>query len=61
MSVSRLDIPFLHLMRFFLKAVFAAVPALIVLGIMVWTAGHVLQLLFPQLVKMQILILFPPN
>lgn len=60
-TVARLDIPFWHLTGFFLKAVFAAVPALIVLGLMVWSAGHVLQAYFPDLVKMQILILFPPN
>lgn len=60
-TVTRLDIPFFHLMGFFLKAVFAAVPALIVLGLMVWSAGHALQAWFPDLVKMQILILFPPG
>jgi hypothetical protein len=60
-TVARLEIPFLHLMAFFLKAVFAAVPALIVLGLMAWSAGHLLQSWFPDLVKMQILILFPPN
>ena len=60
-TVTRLEIPFLHLMAFFLKAVLAAVPALIVLGVMVWSAGHALQAYFPDLVRMQILILFPPN
>ncbi|MCL4764703.1 MAG: hypothetical protein KJZ80_00540 [Hyphomicrobiaceae bacterium] len=60
-TVTRLEIPLLHLMGFFLKAVFAAVPALIVLGLMVWSAGHALQAWFPDLVKMQILILFPPS
>ncbi len=59
--VTRLDLPFLHLMAFFLKAVFAAVPALIVLGLMLWGAGHALLTWFPDLVKMQILILFPPG
>lgn len=60
-TVGRLEIPFLHLVTFFLKAVFAAVPALIVLGLMMWSAGHLLQSWFPDLVKMQILILFPPD
>lgn len=60
-TVSRLDIPFFHLMAFFLKAVFAAVPALVVLAVMVWSAGRVLQTWFPGLVKMQFLILFPPG
>lgn len=60
-SVGRLDIPFFHLMRFFLKAVFAAVPALIVLAAMLWMGAQAVQAYFPDLVKMQILILFPPN
>ncbi len=59
--VSRLDIPFFHLMGFFIKAVLAGIPALILLGALLWGASHVLQVYFPQLVKMQILILFPPN
>jgi hypothetical protein len=57
--VTRLQIPFLRLMLFFVKAAFAAIPALILLGGLVWSAGHLLQLYFPQLVKMQILIQFP--
>jgi hypothetical protein len=60
-SVNRLDIPFFHLMGFFIKAVLAGIPALILLGALLWGAGHLLQIYFPQLVKMQILILFPPN
>jgi len=60
-TVTRLDIPFLHLAAFFLKAVLAAVPALLVLAAMVWGAAHALQAWFPDLVKMQILILFPPG
>ncbi len=59
--VTRLDLPFLHLAAFFLKAVFAAVPALFVLGFLLWGVGHVLLNWFPDLVKMQILILFPPG
>lgn len=61
LTVGQLDIPFFHLMRFLLKAVLAGVPALIVLAAMVWGAGHLLQTYFPRLVKMQILILFPPG
>lgn len=60
-TVTRLDIPFLHLTAFFLKAVLAAVPALLVLAAMIWGAAHALQVWFPDLVKMQILILFPPG
>lgn len=58
-SVRRFDVPFFHLMLFFLKAVFAAVPALIVLGTMLWFGGQFLEWLFPELIKMKILITFP--
>lgn len=58
-AVTRLDVPFFHLMAFFIKAVFAAVPALLLLGTLLWGAGHLLQTYFPWLVKAQILIHFP--
>jgi hypothetical protein len=58
-SVRRFDVPFLHLVTFFLKAVLAAIPALILLGVILWFAGNALQALFPQLVKMKILISLP--
>jgi hypothetical protein len=57
--VKQLDIPFFRLMFFFIKAVLAAVPALILLGAIIWGAGEILQSLFPWLVKMRIVILFP--
>lgn len=53
------DVPFFRLVAFFLKAAFAAIPALIVLGVLLWLLGAGLQAYFPQLVKMQIRILFP--
>ncbi|KUO54308.1 MAG: hypothetical protein APF80_10160 [Alphaproteobacteria bacterium BRH_c36] len=58
-EVRRLNIPFLHLMVFFLKAVLAAVPALILLGAIIWGAGEILQNYLPWLVQMKIVILFP--
>jgi hypothetical protein len=58
-AVTRFDVPFFRLMLFFIKAVFAAIPALIILGVLLWLAGDVLRNLFPWLVKMQILIRFP--
>ena len=58
-AVERLQIPFFHLMRFCFKAVFAAIPALIVLTVLLWLGGQALSALFPQLGKMQILIHFP--
>ncbi len=57
--VQQLDIPFFHMMGFFLKAVLAAIPALILLGAIVWGAGEILQNYFPWLLKMKIVILFP--
>ena len=57
--VTGFDVPFLHMMRFFIKAVFAAVPALIILGVLLWFAGAALKSFYPQLVHTQILIQFP--
>ena len=57
--VTRLQLPFLRLVFFFIKAAFAAIPALAILSVILWVAGHLLQLYFPELVKVQILIQFP--
>lgn len=58
-TVTRLQIPFLHLMMFFLKAVVAAIPALILLLVILWGVGELLTATFPDLDKMQILIRMP--
>jgi hypothetical protein len=58
-SVHRVDVPFVDLALFFLKAVLAAIPALILLTVVLWTFGALLELAFPWLVKMKILISFP--
>ncbi|MGH1417257.1 MAG: hypothetical protein ACRBCJ_00180 [Hyphomicrobiaceae bacterium] len=58
-SVTHLDIPFGHLSMFFVKAVFAAIPALILLIAVLWGIGQVLEVLFPELIKMKIQIYFP--
>ena len=57
--VRRFDVPFLHLVTFFLKSVIAAIPAMILLGVILWFGGHILQAFFPDLVKMKILLSFP--
>ncbi|MGD9783434.1 MAG: hypothetical protein AB7E80_02420 [Hyphomicrobiaceae bacterium] len=57
--VVRFDVPFGHLMMFFLKAVLAAIPAMILLGAVLWGAGQLVKALFPWLIKAQILIHFP--
>lgn len=58
-SVHRFDVPFLHLMTFLIKVVLAGVPALILLGVILWFLGAGLQAFFPELVKMKILISVP--
>jgi hypothetical protein len=58
-TVNRLDIPFFRLVLFFIKAVFAAIPALILLGALLWLVGDILMAYFPQLVKMQIIFKVP--
>jgi hypothetical protein len=58
-TVVRFDVPFTHLVGFFIKAVFAAVPALIILGVLLWYAGALLKAYYPQLVHTEILIRIP--
>jgi hypothetical protein len=53
-TVTAIDVPFLRLMMFFIKAVFAGVPALILLTALLWMLGQGLQSYFPQLLKMKI-------
>lgn len=59
MTVTRIDVPFHRLVTFFMKAVFAALPALVMLTVMLWVIGEGLQRYFPWLLKMRILIQFP--
>ena len=58
-AVKSFDVPFLRLMLFFIKAVFAALPALILLMALLWLGGQALETAFPELLKMKILITFP--
>lgn len=58
-SVRRFDVPFAHLVTFFLKAVVAAVPAMILMLAILWCFGSLLEALFPELIKMKILISVP--
>ncbi len=55
-TVRAIDVPFAQLVLFFLKAVLAAVPAMILLMAILWGLGHLLQMFFPDLIKMKILI-----
>jgi hypothetical protein len=58
-SVRRFDVPFFRLVAFFLKAVLAAIPALILLGVILYFAGKGLEAYYPELVRMKIMITFP--
>jgi hypothetical protein len=58
-TVTRFDVPFFRLMTFFLKAVLAAIPALILLGAILYAAGVILRVYFPWIVQTQIVITFP--
>jgi hypothetical protein len=57
--VTRIDVPFMRLMFFFLKAVVAAIPALILLTAILWAGGQLLEKFYPDIIKMKILISFP--
>lgn len=58
-TVTDVRIPFFRLMMISIKLVLAAIPALILLGVLLWLAGHLLMTFFPWLVKLQILIRVP--
>ncbi len=58
-AVRSIDVPFFRLMLFFIKAVFAAIPALIILAGLLWLGGQALEAAFPELLKAKILITFP--
>jgi hypothetical protein len=58
-TVTAFDVPFGKLIMFFIKAVFAAIPALLLLTALLWLFGQGLQSTFPQLLKMKILIYVP--
>ncbi len=55
-TVGAFDVPFVHMVRFFLKAVFAAIPALILLFVVLWAIGQTAQKFMPWLVKVRILV-----
>jgi hypothetical protein len=57
--VKKFKVPFFSLMLFFIKAVLAAIPALILLAALLWAGGQVLTNYFPWLLKMKIMITFP--
>ena len=58
-TVTDVRIPFLRLMIISIKLVLASIPALFLLGTILWLGGHLLMTFFPWLVKLQILIRVP--
>ncbi|MGI9522675.1 MAG: hypothetical protein ACR2PG_13605 [Hyphomicrobiaceae bacterium] len=57
--VGRFNVPFFHLVLFFIKALFAAIPALTLLGVLLFGAGEVLQTYFPELRQFELIIRIP--
>lgn len=55
-TVTRLKIPFLHLVVFFLKAVLAAIPAMILLTVLLWGMGQGLKAFFPDFRHFEIIV-----
>ncbi|MGF1650952.1 MAG: hypothetical protein ACFCUN_10930 [Hyphomicrobiaceae bacterium] len=58
-TVARFDVPFVSLVVFFFKCVFAAIPALVLLGAVLYGIGQFLKAYFPWIIQMEILIRFP--
>ena len=56
--VRRIEVPFLQLVTFFLKAVLAGIPALVLLAGLLWLGGKGLQTYLPDVGRMQIFIKF---
>ena len=61
-TVTRLNVPFFHLMFFFIKAIFAAIPAIILLVAVCNLIGETLQSQLPWLRQFEFeLIMRPPK
>ena len=58
-TVRRLKVPFISLAGFYIKSVFAAIPALLLLIAMLYALGVALQTYFPWIIKTKIVITFP--
>jgi hypothetical protein len=58
-TVTGFEVPFLHMVGFFLKAALAAIPAILLLTALLWVLGQLAQTYLPWLIKMRILITFP--
>ncbi len=54
--MTRLRVPFVHLVLFFLKAVVAAIPAMILLTVILWGMGQGLKAFVPWLRHFEIIV-----
>lgn len=55
-TVTRFEVPFLHLVGFFLKAVLAAIPALVLLTVLLYAGGLALKQLVPGFRHFEIIV-----
>lgn len=58
-TVTRFEVPFMHLVWFFMKAVLAAIPALILLTAVLIASGKALQAFMPGLRIFEIVVRTP--
>ena len=58
-TVTRLNLPFVHLMLFFIKAVFAAIPAMLLFVVICVLIGEALQAFIPELRQFELIIRSP--
>ncbi|MBS0241742.1 MAG: hypothetical protein JSS20_06150 [Proteobacteria bacterium] len=58
-TVTRFDVPFGHLVAFFIKAAFAAIPALLLLTLLFWGIGQGLKNYLPGLRHFEVVIRTP--
>jgi hypothetical protein len=59
--VTDIRIPYWRLVLFLMKVALAALPALLIVALILYGVAEVLGTLFPQLVKLKIQIYVPPN
>ena len=57
--VTDIKIPFWRLVVFLMKVALACIPALLIVAVLLWGIAEVVGALFPNLVKMKILIQVP--
>lgn len=58
-TVTRFDVPFGHMVLFFVKAALAALPALLLLAVLFWGVGQGLKSFFPGLRHFEVVIRTP--